>query len=121
MSKPPLFFIVIIALIVAAASFRYVQQRREKTENDAAPVTQEDVVVASKREKPATGRLSREQQVAPPAQTVRYEATFRPQEGGAEMRFRMDEAHYHQLTVGDQGRLVYQGSRFLEFVPAPAR
>ncbi|WP_105663517.1 DUF2500 domain-containing protein [Cronobacter dublinensis] len=116
MSKPPLFFIVIIALIVAAASFRYVQQRREKTENDAAPVTQENVVVASKREKPAS-----EQQVAPPAQTVRYEATFRPQAGGAEMRFRLDEAHYHQLTVGDRGQLVYQGSRFMEFVPAPAR
>ncbi|PQV78103.1 DUF2500 family protein, partial [Cronobacter sakazakii] len=53
--------------------------------------------------------------------TVRYEATFRPQEGGAEMRFRLDEAHYHQLTVGDKGQLVYQGTRFLEFVPAPAR
>lgn len=37
------------------------------------------------------------------------------------MRFRLDEAHYHQLTVGDRGQLVYQGTRFMEFVPAPAR
>ncbi|CAM7741065.1 DUF2500 domain-containing protein [Citrobacter freundii] len=115
MSKPPLFFIVIIILIVVAASFRFVQQRREKADNDAAPLVQKQVVVSNKREKPLNDRRSRQQEVSPAGTSMRYEASFKPQNGGLEQAFRLDAQQYHALTVGDKGTLSYKGSRFVDF------
>lgn len=117
MSKPPLFFIVIIVLIVFAASFRFVQQRREKADNDAAPLVQKQVVVTNKREKPLNDRRSRQQEVSPAGTSMRYEANFKPQNGGLEQTFRLDAQQYHALTVGDKGTLSYKGSRFEGFTP----
>ena len=87
MSKSPLFFIVIIVLIVIAASFRFVQQRREKADNDTAPLMQKQVVVSNKREKPLNDRRSRQQEVSPAGTSMRYEASFKPQNGGWSRRF----------------------------------
>ncbi|EPK0412125.1 DUF2500 domain-containing protein [Citrobacter freundii] len=115
MSKPPLFFIVIIILIVVAASFRFVQQRREKADNDAAPLVQKQVVVSNKREKPLNDRRSRQQEVSPAGTSMRYEASFKTQNGGLEQTFRLDAQQYHALTVGDKGTLSYKGSRFVDF------
>ena len=117
MSKPPLFFIVIIILIVVAASFRFVQQRREKADNDAAPLVQKQVVVSNKWEKPLNDRRSRQQEVSPAGTGMRYEASFKPQNGGLEQTFRLDAQQYHALTVGDKGTLSYKGSRFEGFTP----
>lgn len=121
MSKPPFFFILIIVLIVVAASFRFIQQRRESAANDALPVVEKRVEITVKREKAAKETRSRQRDVAPPAQTMRYEARFRPQGGGMEMAFRLEAEQYHALTVGDKGTLSYQGSRFIRFTPDPAR
>ena len=115
MSKPLLFFIVIIILIVVAASFRFVQQRREKADNDTAPLVQKQVVVSNKREKPLNDRRSRQQEVSPAGTSMRYEASFKPQNGGLEQTFRLDAQQYHALTVGDKGTLSYKGSRFVDF------
>ncbi|MDI5420388.1 DUF2500 domain-containing protein, partial [Salmonella enterica subsp. enterica serovar Kentucky] len=116
MSKPPLFFIIIIALIVVAASFRFVQQRREKAANEAAPLQQKQVVVSNKREKPVNDRRSRQQEVSPAGTSMRYEASFKPLNGGLEKTFRLQAQQYHALTVGDQGTLSYKGTRFVGFV-----
>ncbi|HAF6425560.1 TPA: DUF2500 domain-containing protein [Salmonella enterica] len=116
MSKPPLFFIIIIALIVVAASFRFVQQRREKAANEAAPLQQKQVVVSNKREKPVNDRRSRQQEVSPAGISMRYEASFKPLNGGLEKTFRLQAQQYHALTVGDQGTLNYKGTRFVGFV-----
>ena len=116
MSKPPLFFIVIIVLIVVAASFRFVQQRREKADDDTAPLVQKQVVVSNKREKVLNDRRSRQQAVLPAGSEMRYDVSFKPQQGGLEMSFRVEAEQYHQLTVGDKGTLSYKGSRFVGFV-----
>ncbi|MBB3322755.1 DUF2500 domain-containing protein [Atlantibacter sp. RC6] len=119
MSKIPLFLIVIIGLIVISASFRYVQQRRENASNEAAPQRQKQVEISSKREKPANDRRSRQRDVTPAGETMRYEASFTPLQGGMEMTFRLQAADYHQLTVGEKGVLVYQGTRFVRFDAQP--
>ena len=119
MSKMPLFFVVVVAIIVIAASFRFVQQRRDKADNDAAPLLQKQVVVSNKREKPLNERRSRQQQVTPAGTPMRYEASFKPQSGGLEMTFRLDEKQYHQLTVGERGTLSYKGTRFEGFSAEP--
>lgn len=117
MSKMPLFFVVVVAIIVIAASFRFVQQRREKADNDAAPLMQKRVVVTNKREKPLNDRRSRQQQVTPAGTTMRYETSFKPDTGGLEMTFRLEVQQYHQLTVGEKGKLSYKGTRFEGFEP----
>ena len=119
MSKMPLFFVLVVAVIVVAASFRYVQQRREKQANDAAPLLQKRVIVSNKREKVINDRRSRQQTVTPAGSEMRYEASFKPESGGLEMTFRLDEKQYHQLTVGDKGTLSYKGSQFEGFKIAP--
>ena len=116
MSKPPLFFIVIIGLIIVAASFRFMQQRREKADNDMAPLQQKLVVVSNKREKPINDRRSRQQTVTPAGSEMRYEASFRPENGDLEVVFRLDAPQYHALSVGDRGMLSYKGSKFVDFV-----
>lgn len=121
MSKPPLFFIVIIMLIIVAAAFKFMQQRRENAANDAAPLVEKRVEVTNKREKAANEQRSRQREVAPPARTMRYEASFRAQNSAAAMTFRLEAAQYHALTVGETGTLSYQGTRFIRFVPDPAR
>lgn len=115
MSKMPLFFVAVVAVIVIAASFRYVQQRREKMDNDAAPLMQKQVVVSNKREKVLNDRRSRQQSVAPAGSEMRYDVSFKPQQGGLEMSFRVEAEQYHQLTVGDKGTLSFKGSRFVDF------
>ena len=115
MSKIPLFFIIVVAIIVIAASVRYAQQRRESRDNDAAPLLQRQVVVSNKREKPLNDRRSRQQEVSPAGTSMRYEASFKPQNGGLEQTFRLDAQQYHALTVGDKGTLSYKGSRFVDF------
>jgi len=115
MSKMPLFFVIVVAVIVVAASFRFVQQRREKLENDAAPLQQKRVVVTNKRQKVINERRSRQQIVAPAGSDIRYEASFKPETGGLEVTFRLEEKTYDRLTVGDKGTLSYKGSRFVSF------
>ena len=117
MSKMPLFFIVVVALIVIAASFRYVQQRWEKMDNDAAPLLQKRVVVSNKREKVLNDRRSRQQTVAPAGSEMRYDVSFKPEQGGLEVSFRVESEQYHQLTVGEKGTLSYKGTRFEGFEP----
>jgi len=113
MSKMPLFFVLVVAVIVVAASFRYVQQRREKQANDAAPLLQKRVIVSNKREKVINDRRSRQQTVTPAGSEMRYEASFRPENGGLEVVFRLDAPQYHALSVGDRGMLSYKGTAFV--------
>ncbi|HEY4469509.1 MAG TPA: DUF2500 domain-containing protein [Klebsiella sp.] len=119
MSKVPLFFMVAVAIIAVAVSYRYVQQRREKMDNDAAPLLQKRVVVSNKREKVINDRRSRQQTVTPAGSEMRYEASFRPENGGLEVVFRLQAPQYHALSVGDKGVLSYKGSRFMGFTPDP--
>ncbi len=116
----PLFFVLVVAVIVVAASFRYVQQRREKQANDAAPLLQKRVIVSNKREKVINDRRSRQQTVTACAGSeMRYEASFRPENGGLEVVFRLDAPQYHALSVGDRGMLSYKGTAFVAFTPDP--
>ncbi|ELN2737296.1 TPA: DUF2500 domain-containing protein [Pluralibacter gergoviae] len=115
MGKVPPFLVIIVVIIAVAASYRFVQQRRERAENRAAPQLETRVEVSNKREKVLNDRRSRQQMTTPAGSTVRYEASFRPLSGGAAMTFRLSEAQYHRLTVGDRGTLSYRGSQFVNF------
>ncbi len=115
MNKMPIFFIIIIALIVVLASFRYMNQRRQNALNDAAPLQTHQVVVEEKHQTPVNERRSRQRQVTPPEDKLRYEVTFRPQAGGEALRFQVNAAQYRQMSLGQAGTLRYRGTRFEGF------
>ncbi|SQC58318.1 putative receptor [Klebsiella pneumoniae] len=46
-------------------------------------------------------------------------ASFRPENGGLEVVFRLDAPQYHALSVGDRGMLSYKGTAFVAFTPDP--
>ncbi len=50
---------------------------------------------------------------------MRYEASFRPENGGLEVVFRLDAPQYHALSVGDRGMFSYKGTAFVAFTPDP--
>lgn len=64
-------------------------------------------------------RRSRQQTVTPAGSEMRYEASFRPENGGLEVVFRLDAPQYHALSVGDRGMLSYKGTAFVAFTPDP--
>lgn len=119
MSKPPLFFIVVVALIVVLASLRFVQQKRAEAENDAQPLASRSVTVEAKREVPANDRRSRQRDVTPAGDVMRYEVSFLPVDGGAALRFRVSQVEYQALTPGEAGTLRYRGTRYEGFTARP--
>lgn len=119
MSKIPLFFIIVVALIVVLASLRFVQQRRVEAENDAQPLTSRSVTVEEKREFSANDRRSRQRDVTPAGELMRYEVSFRPVDGGVAMRFRVNSEQYQTLTTGTAGTLHYRGTRYEGFTARP--
>lgn len=117
MGKIPLFLIIIVVIIAVTASFRFVQQRRENSANQHAPRLQLRVAVSSKHQKVLNDRRSHQQMTVPAGSTIRYEASFTPLTGEAEMAFRLNESQYRALTVGDKGTLTHQGTQFIDFSP----
>lgn len=120
MNKPPLIFIVVMAIIVVAASLRFMQQRRQNAADDGAPLVTKSVAVAAKREFPASDRRSRQREVTPAGEQMRYEVRFRPLQGGMETAYRVSAQQYHGIAVGERGVLSVKGSRFVAFAPEAA-
>jgi len=116
MSKPPIIFIVMVIVIVIAASFRYSQQRRQNAENDAAPLSRDWVTVVDKRAVAQNDRRSRQIEVLPAGESLRYEVVFRDEKGEREMTLRVSEAQYAAISTGAQGEVQYKGTRFIQFI-----
>ncbi|MTD37348.1 DUF2500 family protein [Erwinia sp. CPCC 100877] len=116
MNKMPIFFIIIIVLIVVLASFRYINQQRQNALNDAAPLQTRQAVVVEKNQTPVNERRSRQRQVTPPEDTLRYEVSFRPQAGGEVLRFQVNAVQYRKMSSGQEGTLHYRGTRFEDFI-----
>lgn len=115
MGKIPFFFIVIIAVIITLASFRYFAQRRDAAQHALMPLVNCRVAVIAKREVPVSDRRSRQRQVTPVEDMLRYDVDFDPTDGGAVLTFRLSAAQYRKLSVGDTGTLRYRGSHYEGF------
>lgn len=116
MDEFPFLLLGAFVLIVLLAGRQFLRQRRQDAINDAAPLRSILVVVKNKREFSRTRRRSREHQIAM-SEDIRYEATFHPVYGGAELTLRLTHAEYHQIDKGSQGTLQVKGTRFVSFAP----
>ncbi|MBJ7222100.1 MULTISPECIES: DUF2500 domain-containing protein [unclassified Brenneria] len=112
---PPLLLLA-VALILTLAWRQYRRQRNQEALNDAAPLRTLLTEVKTKREFLRSRSRSREHQVMMP-EAWRYEATFRPLQGGADITLRLSASDYHQLDKGMRGMLQVKGTRFVGFTP----
>jgi len=116
MRKPPIIFVAIVIVIVIAASFRYSQQQRQNADNEAAPLRQDWVRVVDKHAIPENDRRSRQIEVLPAGESLRYEVVFRDEKRDRNMTLRVSEAQYAAIATGIQGELQYKGTRFVQFI-----
>lgn len=115
MNKPPMIFLLVLVVIAIFATRQYLHQRRENADNDAAPVRQIAVEVMSKRDYLSPNRRSRQREEIP-VEDRNYEAYFKPQTGGAEIKLKLEMNEYDALAKGQKGQLSVKGSRFIAFV-----
>ncbi|MEC5319547.1 DUF2500 domain-containing protein [Brenneria populi subsp. brevivirga] len=111
---PPLLLLA-IALILALAWRQYQHQRNQEARNDAAPLQTILAEVKNKREFPKT--RSRAHGDEDRLEDMRYEATFRPVNGGADITLRLKAGDYHRLDHAMRGTLQLKGARFISFAP----
>jgi|SRR5471030_589111 hypothetical protein len=114
MNKPPMIILLGLVVIAFFATRQYLHQRRENADNDAAPVREIAAEVVAKRDYLSPNRRSRQREEIP-AEDRSYEAYFKPQAGGAEIKLKLEMKDYDALTKGQKGILSVKGTRFIAF------
>lgn len=99
----PIFFILVAGIIL----FSILRGIREWSNNNKQPRLNVDAVVVSKRTQVRHGGNNHHS-------TTWYYVTFQV-ESGDRMEFGLNGREYGQLVEGDQGELVFQGSRYHGF------
>lgn len=119
MNKPAVIILLVVVVIALFATRQYLHQRRENADNDAAPPRDIAVEVTTKRDWLSPNRRSRQREHIP-AEDRKYEAYFKPVNGGAELRLKLEQKDYDDLAKGQQGILSVKGTRFMAFKPQDA-
>jgi len=116
-SELPLFFILfgglLITLVIGAFSYAIIKGLKTWSSNNAAEVMVQRCKVVDKRTEVSGGS-------GDSSASTNYFITFEFEDGSRkEMHVRGN--YYGLTTVGDQGELSYQGTRFKEFIRQPSR
>jgi len=119
MNTPPLIILLVVVAIAIFAIRQYFHQRRENANNDAAPQRDVMVEVTAKRDWLSPNRRSRQRKKIP-VEERKYEAYFKPLNGGAQIKLTLEPQAYDQLAKGQQGVLSVKGKRFIAFRPQDA-
>jgi len=108
----PVVFMVMFALVLAVFVVTIVRALREKRQNDNAPRLTVEARVTGRRSETTHHH---DQNTNVTHTSTDYYATFEV-ESGDRMEFRISGPEYGQLAEGDEGRLSFQGTRYLGFV-----
>ncbi len=114
MNKPPVIILLVVVVIAIFATRQYLHQRRENADNDAAPQRDIAVEVTAKRDWLSPNRRSRQREQIP-VEDRKYEAYFKPVNGGAELKLKLEQKEYDDLAKGQKGMLSVKGTRFIAF------
>src|SRR5471030_3518746 len=114
MNTPPLIILLVVVAIAIFAIRQYFHQRRENANNDSAPQRDVMVEVTAKRDWLSPNRRSRQREQIP-VEDRKYEAYFKPLNGGAMIKLNLEQRAYDELAKGQQGILSVKGSRFIAF------
>ena len=107
-------FTVVFVLIFGVMIYAVVQAILRKQKNDASPRLTVLARVVSRRQEVTHHTQNRGDGILHTSSTTRYFVTFQV-ESGDRMELELDGSDFGMLAEGDEGRLTFQGTRFLGF------
>ena len=110
----PVFFFIIFAIVLGAFIFNIVRGIRTWKHNNSQPRLAVDAKVVSKRTNVINHMHNDANNVNNYHTSTSYYATFEV-ESGDRMEFHVDGSEYGMLAEGDEGKLSFQGTRYLGF------
>ena len=107
-------FTLVFVLVIGLFIYAVVQAIARKQKNDASPRLTVLARVVSRRQEVTHHARNMNDGVYHTSSTTRYFVTFQV-ESGDRLELELDGSDFGMLAEGDEGRLSFQGTRFLEF------
>ncbi len=107
-------FTLVFVLVIGLFIYAVVQAVARKQKNDASPRLTVLARVVSRRQEVTHHARNMNDGVYHTSSTTRYFVTFQV-ESGDRMELELDGSDFGMLAEGDEGRLSFQGTRFLDF------
>lgn len=107
-------FTLVFVLVIGLFIYAVVQAILRKQKNDASPRLTVLARVVSRRQEVTHHARNMNDGVYHTSSTTRYFVTFQV-ESGDRLELQLDGSDFGMLAEGDEGRLSFQGTRFLEF------
>ena len=107
-------FTLVFVLVIGLFIYAVVQAIARKQKNDASPRLTVLARVVSRRQEVIHHARNMNDGVYHTSSTTRYFVTFQV-ESGDRMELELDGSDFGMLAEGDEGRLSFQGTRFLDF------
>lgn len=107
-------FTIVFVLIFGVMIYALVQAILRKQKNDASPRLTVLARVVSRRQEVTHHTQNRGDGILHTSSTTRYFVTFQV-ESGDRMELELDGSDFGMIAEGDEGRLSFQGTRFLDF------
>lgn len=105
---------VVFVLMLGVMIYAVVQAIARKQKNDASPRLTVLARVVSRRQEVTHHARNMNDGVYHTSSTTRYFVTFQV-ESGDRLELQLDGSDFGMLAEGDEGRLSFQGTRFLDF------
>lgn len=107
-------FTLVFVLVIGLFIYAVVQAILRKQKNDASPRLTVQARVVSRRQEVTHHARNMNDGVYHTSSTTRYFVTFQV-ESGDRLELQLDGSDFGMIAEGDEGRLSFQGTRFLEF------
>lgn len=107
----PVFFVVVFALVIGVIAVAIFRSLKRNVQNNNSPTLSVDCRVVAKRTETGGGMNDT-------SHWTHYFATFEV-ESGDRMEFQLEGEQAGLLVEGDEGKVTFQGTRFVSFVRKP--
>lgn len=107
-------FTLVFVLVIGLFIYAVVQAIARKQKNDASPRLTVLARVVSRRQEVTHHARNMNDGVYHTSSTTRYFVTFQV-ESGDRLELELDGSDFGMIAEGDEGRLSFQGTRFLDF------
>jgi NADH:ubiquinone oxidoreductase subunit 3 (subunit A) len=110
----PIFIMLVVVIIVGIILFRVFSSIKQRSYNNKQPVLTVFSKIVSKRSKVSTSSGNNQDNHIHYSTHTTYFATFEV-ESGDRIEFSIQDREFGLLAEGDQGKLSFQGTRYLSF------
>lgn len=108
------FFFIVFAIVIIVIIYSFVTMANRGIKNSQSPVLSVNAKVVTKRTNTTTHMDNMNDGINTSSSSTWYYATFEV-ESGDRMEFSIKGSDYGMLAEGDNGKLTFQGTRYLGF------